>query len=136
MTIESKTVHCTCSAQKLYTFLSDFNNFTRLIPSQVEGWTVQDDTCSFKVGGFVQLTLAYAERTPYTRVAVAPAANSSTSVPFKAYVDLKDNADESTQCTVVFQVDGNPMMTAMLKPKLRTAADALAERLQYFSSGL
>ena len=46
--------------------------------------------------------------------------------------------DESS-CNVVVRAEiegGNPMMTMMLKPKLRPALDKIAEQIQYYSAGL
>ena len=137
MNAESKRVTAQCSAEKLYNFACDFRNFQRLLPPQVEGFTTDGETCSFKVGGFIQLTIQYAERNPYTRVAVAPAANSGSPVSFRLILDISPIDD--TQCHTVVRAEiegGNPMMAMMLKPKLRPALDKIAEQIQYFSAGL
>lgn len=138
MNVHSKTVRCQTSAQKLYNFLSEFNNFTHLIPSdKVQGWTTTGDTCSFSVGGFLTLKLAFADRTPYSRIVIAPATGSGSPVPFKAIVHLKDNGDDSTQVYMEFESEGgNPMIAMMLKPKLCEMGDKLMEQLQHFSIGL
>lgn len=138
MQVESKTVQCAKPPQKLYEFLSDFNNFTRLIPAdKVKGWQVNGDTCTFNVAGFMTITLEYAERTPYSRIVVAPTNNSSSPIPFKATVNLKDNGSDSTSVNMVVDGGGgNPMVSMMLKPKLREAADKLMDALQYYSTGL
>lgn len=138
MNVESRTVTCQASSQKLYDFLSDFNNFTRLIPSgQVQGWQATGDTCTFTVAGFMTITLTFAERTPYSRIVIAPAASSNSPVPLTATVNLTDNGNDSTRCNMVFDSEGgNPMMTMMLKPKLRELGDTLMDQLQYFSTGL
>ncbi|MDY5970062.1 MAG: hypothetical protein SPJ13_08645 [Bacteroidales bacterium] len=138
MQIESKTVQCAKSPQKIYEFLSDFNNFTRLIPTdKVNGWQVNGDTCTFNVGGFMSLTLEYAERTPFSRIAIAPAHNSNSPIPLKATLNLKENGPDSTNVNMVVDGGGgNPMISMMLKPKLRDAADKLMDALQYYSIGL
>lgn len=136
MTVDSKTVSCQASAEKIYNFLSDFNNFTHLIPSKVEGWSVVGNTCTFKVAGFMQLTLTYDERTPYQKIVIVPAANSGSPVPFRMNVNIVDDGANSSRVNLSFNLDGNPMMTMMLKPKLREAADKLVEQLAYFSAGL
>lgn len=138
MNVDSKTVHCQVPTRKLYDFLSDFNNFTRFIPSdQVRDWQTTGDTCSFSVGGFLTLKLGFAECTPYSRIVVAPAANSSSPMPFKAIIHLHDNGDDSTSVYAEFESEGgNPLMTMMLKPKLREMGDKLMDQLQYLSSEL
>lgn len=137
MTVESKKVTAQCSAEKLYGFACDFRNFQRLLPSQVESFETDGETCSFKVAGFMQLSLQYAERNPYTTVAISPAAGSSSPIPFRFVMNI-EAVDESS-CNVVVRAEiegGNPMMTMMLKPKLRPALDKIAEQIQYYSAGL
>ncbi|MBP5190441.1 MAG: hypothetical protein J6031_05960 [Bacteroidales bacterium] len=137
MTTESKKVTAQCSAEKLYNFACDFRNFQRMLPPQVEDFQTDGNTCSFIVGGFVQLTLQYAERNPYTTVAISPASGSSSPLPFRFVMCITPMSDN--ECDVVVRAEiegGNPMMTMMLKPKLRPALDKIAEQIQYFSTGL
>ena len=137
MVAESKKVIAQCSAEKLYNFACDFRNFQRLLPPQVEDFQAQENTCSFKVAGFMQLSLQYAERRPYSLVAIMPAAGSGSPVPFRFAMQI--NSIDDMQCDVVVRAElegGNPMMTMMLKPKLRPALDKIAEQIQYFSAGL
>lgn len=137
MNAESKKVKAQCSAEKLYNFSCDFRNFQRLLPPQVEDFQTNGNTCSFKVSGFIQLSLQYAERRPYSLVAIEPAAGSGSPVPFR-FVLLITPIDD-IQCDVVVRAEiegGNPMMTMMLKPKLRPALDKIAEQIQYYSAGL
>ena len=137
MNAESKTVIAQCSAEKLYNFSCDFRNFQRLLPPQVENFQTDGNTCSFKVSGFIQLTLQYAERQPYTTVAIAPAANSNSPIPFRFVLKINPVNDNSCEAMVCAEISGgNPMITMMLKPKLRPALDKIAEQIQYFSAGL
>lgn len=137
MTTESKKVQAQCSAEKLYNFACDFRNFQRMLPSQVEDFQTDGQTCSFKVAGFVSLTLQYAERTPYTTVAITPAHGSNSPLPFRFVMKIESQSDSSCEVFVCAEIEGgNPMMTMMLKPKLRPALDKIAEQIQYYSAGL
>ena len=137
MNAESKKVIAQCSAEKLYDFACDFRNFQRVLHPQVEEFQTDGATCSFKVGGFVQLSLQYAERSPYTTVAISPAAGSNSPLPFRIVLRLTPVDDTSCEAVVAAEIEGgNPMMTMMIKPKLRPALDKIAEQIQYYSSGL
>ena len=137
MTVESKKVVAQCSAERLYNFACDFSNFQKMLPSQVQGFKVEGDTCSFQVAGFMQLTLQYAERSPYHTVAIAPAHGSNSPLPFRLVMNIDEQ--DSNSCSVVLRAEvegGNPMVTMMIKPKLRPALDKIAEQIQYYSAGL
>ncbi|MBQ2530137.1 MAG: hypothetical protein II547_07775 [Treponema sp.] len=136
MTVESKSVVAQCPQEKLYDFLSDFNNIAPLAPAgAIEQCTA--DSCTVKVGGFIQLTITCLERVPYSRIVVGPAANSSSPVPFRMEVGLQPEGVDATRVGITVNIDGgNPMMTMMLKPKLKDAVDMMADKLQYFASGI
>ncbi len=137
MNAESKRVTAQCSAEKLYGFACDFHNFQRLLPPQVEDFETDGNTCSFKVAGFMQLTLQYAERTPYSLVAVAPASGSGSPIPFRLSLVITPGSETSCEVTVRADIEGgNPMMAIMIKPKLKPALDKIAEQVQYFSAGI
>lgn len=137
MITESKRVQASCSAERLYNLACDFKNFQRFLPPQVEEFQTDGETCSFKVAGFIQLTLQYAERSPYHTVAIAPAQGSNSPLPFRLALAISSGDD--TSCSVVVRAEiegGNPMMTMMIKPKLRPALDKIAEQIQYYSNGI
>ena len=134
MTIESKQVVAQTTPEKMYDFLGDFNNLSRMLPTgQMQQCTA--DRCTISVGGFMQLTLVYLERTPFSRIVLGPAADASTPMPAKISFQLQPEGVGQTRVRLVFDIEGtNPMMNMMLKPKLREAADKMAEQLQYFGS--
>lgn len=138
MTIESKTVTCQTTPEKLFEFLSDFNNVSRMTPNgQQLDIKTTCDTCTLNVAGFMSITLTYVERVPYSRIVIAPAANSNSPMPFKVAIMFLPNADGSTKCSMMANSEGgNPMMNMMLKPKVREGMDKLLDQLQYFSMGL
>ncbi|MBR4804590.1 MAG: SRPBCC family protein [Bacteroidales bacterium] len=131
MTIESKKTLINASAEKIYAFVSDFNNFSSMMPPQVEGWQTDGNTCSFKVSGFMQITLEMVERTPFSKVVVAPAAGSSSPMPFKMVIEMKEK-DAATDTRIAFDIDANPMMVMMIKGKAKDALDMMADRLKYY----
>ena len=131
MTIESKKTAINAPAEKIFNFVSDFNNFSNMMPPQVEGWQTDGNTCSFKVSGFMQISLEMVERTPYSKVVVAPAAGSGSPMPFKMVIDINENPSE-TITRIAFDIDANPMMVMMIKGKAKDALDMMADRLKYY----
>ena len=129
MTVESKTVEVPHSAAEVYAFASNFENYSRLIPPQVDGWQATPDTCSFRVGGFVQLTLRIEERRPYSLVSIAP--DGTSAVPLHINLEIGEKGSSSDVLLHVDVEGGNPMITMMLKPKLKEAVDKIVDQLRY-----
>ena len=49
--IESQQVAVNKSAEEIYNFISNFNNFNQLMPSSVQDLETTEDTCSFSIKG-------------------------------------------------------------------------------------
>ncbi|MBP5758320.1 MAG: SRPBCC family protein [Bacteroidales bacterium] len=118
-------------AEKIFNFVSDFNNFGNMMPPQVEGWQTDGNTCSFKISGFMQITLEMVERIPFSKVVVAPAADSGSPMPFKMTIEMNEKGAE-TDTRIAFVIDANPMMLMMIKGKAKDALDLMADRLKYY----
>ena len=131
MTIESKKTIINAPAEKIFNFVSDFNNFGNMMPPQVEGWQTDGRTCSFKISGFMQITLEMVERTPFSKVVVAPASDSGSPMPFKMNIEM-DEKNGGTDTRISFVIDANPMMLMMIKGKAKDALDLMADRLKYY----
>ena len=131
MTIESKKTMINAPAEKIFNFVSDFNNFGNMMPPQVEGWQTDGNTCSFKISGFMQITLEMVERIPFSKVVVAPAADSGSPMPFKMTIVMNEKGAE-TDTRIAFVIDANPMMLMMIKGKAKDALDLMADRLKYY----
>ena len=131
MTIESKKTLINAPSERIFNFVSDFNNFGNMMPPQVEGWQTDGNTCSFKISGFMQITLEMVERTPFSKVIVAPAADSGSPMPFKMVIDMKEK-ESQTETRIAFDIDANPMMVMMIKGKAKDALDLMADRLKYY----
>ena len=55
--IESQQVAVNKSAEELYNFISNFNNFNQLMPSTVQDLETTKDTCSFSLKGMPTIHL-------------------------------------------------------------------------------
>ncbi|MFN8166643.1 MAG: hypothetical protein U0X76_10890 [Bacteroidia bacterium] len=60
--IESETATINKSAEEVYKFLSNFNNFGKLMPEQVTNWESTEDECSFTISGMASLGMKIIEK--------------------------------------------------------------------------
>jgi hypothetical protein len=67
--IESKVGQITGSSERVYAFLSNFNNFSHLVPpDKVKNWQATEDTCHFTVDGLGNAGLRMIEKEPYSLI--------------------------------------------------------------------
>lgn len=131
MKIESKKTTINAPAEKVYAFVSDFNNFGKMLPPQVESWQTDGEKCSFKVSGFMQITLAMTEKIPCSRVVVAPDAAGSSPIPAKVIFTIDGQGTQSV-ARITVDVDAPAVALMMIKKKLQDAIDLVADQLKYF----
>ena len=131
MAIESKKTTINTSAERVYAFVSDFNNFGKMLPPQVEGWQTDGEKCSFKVSGFMQITLAMTEKVPCSKVVVAPDTAGATPMQGKIVFDISSQ-DTQSVLKIVVDVDLPAMAMMMIKKKIQSAIDMVADQLKYF----
>src|SRR5215203_661929 len=68
----------------LFNFLSNFNNFQKLMPEQVTNWESTEDTCKFTIAGMATLGMKIAEKKPNEYIKVV----KNESAPFDFTLDV------------------------------------------------
>lgn len=127
-TIESKTGKVDSSAEKIYTFLSDFTHFEHLIPQdKIENWQANEEECSFSVKGVGQFGMKIIEKEPFKLVKVA----NTPKVPFDFFlwIQLKELAENDTRIKITIKAYLNPMLKMVAKKPLQQMVDTIVDQL-------
>jgi len=117
MRIESDKSEINKPASEVFSFLSDFNNFQKLMPPQVTNWKSTADECSFTISGMASIGMKMLEKVPNTLIKIS----SNGKVPFDFTLDIHLTENSPTQTTgqLIFESDLNPMMAMMVEKPLR-----------------
>ena len=131
MTNQSKKTNINAPAEKIFVYISNFNNFGGLLPEQVEGWRSTENECFFQIKGLTEMGLLIKEKTPYSKITIVNHPDVSLPLSFTLVFDLESSASGSeTQTQVTMETDVNPMMAMMLKKPLATFVDTLVDKLK------
>ena len=68
--IESEKLIINNSQEKIYQFLSDFNNFGKLMPEQIINWQSTETTCSLTIKGMTDLSMQIREKFPFHTIMI------------------------------------------------------------------
>lgn len=128
--VESKEVEINSSAEKIFNFLSDFTNFSLLVPDKVENWKATKEKCSFKVTGLSDFGMEISKITPYSSIEIVNDKEISTPFSFTFNWDFNPINDSKTKVRSFFNLDINPMMSMMVKKPLQNFMDVLVDKLK------
>ncbi len=126
--IESDKVIINCKPEKVYNFISNFDNFTKLLPEQVENWQSTGDSCSFEVKGLATVGLRIIGKEPFSKVSM----QGEGKLPFNFTLDANILETTQQQCEVqlVINSDMSQFIALMAAKPLQNFVDLLAGKLK------
>ena len=129
--IESKVGHINQSDERIFNFLSDFNNFQNLIPpDKIKNWNSTADSCSFTVDGIGEAGLKIIEKVPNTLVKIT--SEGKTPISFNLWIQIKKTEENKSAIRIVIEPDVNQMMLMMVKGPLQSFVDMLVDQFEKF----
>jgi hypothetical protein len=128
MKIESDKVEINNSAERIFNYLSDFNNFGKLMPSQVTNWQSTTDDCSFTINGMATIGMKIYEKTPFSKISIT--SNGKVPFEFKLFIHLAETS--ATTCTgqLTFESGMNPMIRMMVEKPLGNFFNMLVQKMK------
>jgi len=126
--IESDKALIDKEQKNIFDFLSDFNNFGKLMPEQVTNWQSNADECSFTISGMANLGMKIAEKRPSDYIRVVK--NGEAPFDFTMECLMKESAPGKTEVQLALEANLNPMMKMMVAKPLTNFLNMLVEKLK------
>ncbi len=123
---ESKQHQIRRSAEQIYSIVSDFRNFTPMMEGQVEGWSADENHCSFKAKGLTA-RLSIVDKEPCKVVKIQ--GDEGTPLEFTFWFQMKEVAPYDTRIRLVLHAKLNLMMKMMIGGKMQKMLDEMAEKI-------
>lgn len=128
MKIESKKVRIDASAQQVFDYVTDLNNFKELLPQdRISEWDSREDYCSFKVQGTATIDLKIKETEAPNRIVLENGDKAPFPIVVEVFIDDQNGASEAYQKV---EAKVNPFMKMMVEKPLNNLFDYIADRLQ------
>lgn len=132
MKIESRIGKSSRSDQQIYGFVTDFNNFKRIIPeNRVSQWESSAEECSFRVDPVGKTTLRIMEKTPFSLVKIASVPDFST-YNFTIWIQLKQMNENDTRIKITIEPHVNQMLLPVIKSPLKQFVDGIVDQIETF----
>jgi len=126
MNLETPNITVQKTSEDLYNFLTDFENFEKIMPDNTETFELRENGFVFGLKGMPKIKLQLNEKIPYSTIVLGSA---SDKFPFTLTANIADNENKSV---VNFKFVGkfNPMITMMVKKPLQKFIDTLSANLE------
>jgi carbon monoxide dehydrogenase subunit G len=132
MRLESKIGSIPHSDERIYDFLTDFNNFRDLIPKdKLQDWQADETSCSFTISPLGRTGVKIIDRQPHKLIKLTSLEESSYNFVF--WVQLKAVAENDTRIKLTLDADLNSMVEMMARKPLQEFLDKLVDQLAKFS---
>ncbi len=127
MHIETPSKTITKSKEEVYNFLTDLQNFEKLMPESIDKFEILDeDTFLFALSGMPQIVLKRKEQIPHEKVVLGAA---SDKLPFTLSALIEEKNAGTSEVTLSFEGEFNAMMAMMIKGPITNFIGTLSENL-------
>ena len=118
--------------EKIFNYLSNFENFNSLIPQdKVKDFESSGDSCRFTVEGIGQVGLRIIEKDPHKLIKIS--SDEQTTFDLLLWIQIKELEPGDCRMKITTEVKLNPMMAAMVKKPLKNFVDMLIEQAEKIS---
>lgn len=124
----SERVEINMPTDEVFDFLSDFTNFSSLMPEQIKNWSATENTCSFAIEGLAELNMRIASKSKASNIHIV--ADGKNPVDYTLDIFLFDAPFNKSKAEIIFNAGLNPFIKAMASKPLQNFVDKLAQKLQ------
>ena len=115
------------SAKEVFEFLTDLQNFEKLMPENIDKFEViNEDRFLFALKGMPEIVLQRKEQYPNDKIVLGAA---SDKLPFTLTADILAVSEDECEVTLSFNGEFNAMMAMMIKSPITNFMGTLSEKL-------
>jgi carbon monoxide dehydrogenase subunit G len=130
MKIDGKETRIKANQHKIFAFLSNFNNYEKLMPEQIVNWQSSEETCSFTIKGMADIKLKFARKEQPSLLELVP--DGKSPVNFSLLVKISPDPLNEQHSTVQVHVDAdlNPMLAMFARKPFENLANTISTELK------
>lgn len=127
MNLESPTVTVKKDADSIFDFLTQVENFEKIMPDSIQKFEkISDTRFLFQLKGMPELVLDKKESTKPSQITFGAA---SDKLPFTLVADISDCDDGTSTTKLTFDGKFNAMMSMMIKSPIQNFINTLSKNI-------
>ena len=127
MKVTSQTENIQASGEKIFSLLTDFNRFGKMLPEQVKNWESSEDYCKFLIQDFVTITLKITEKINFSKIVYQM--ENDRNIPSSITSWLNDKGDYQ-EFFIEIEMDIPVIFAGMVKNPLQNFVNTLALKIK------
>ena len=124
---ESDSIIIHRKPEDVFSFLSDFRNFTPLMPEQVTNWQATEESCSFIVAGMMNVGLKITGKLPNEKIIMTGEGKLPFDIGMNA--SIKESAGNA-EVQLTIEAALNPFTAVAVQKPLAEFVNVLAHKLK------
>lgn len=127
MKIDSTRVEIKATAEKTYRLVSNFNNFGRSLPAEVQNWQSTENNCSFEISGMAKIAIEIIDKKEFESITYNLTANQPVGMTIIGKIEQVGDS-----CIASLHLDADvPMaLSMMMKKPLQNFVNVLVEKVK------
>lgn len=126
MNLESPIKEVNQSAETVYNFLMNVENFETLMPEETKFEKISDTRFLFALKGMPEIVLDLKDSTPHSEIILGAA---SSKLDFTLTIEIEELDEEESEVQLFFKGKFNTMMAMMVKSPLSKFIKTLATNM-------
>ncbi len=128
---ESRSGSITCTAEKVFPFVTNIRNFERFIPDgTIKNWQAERESCTFSVSMLGSVSLRVSQKEKFNKVVYNGDALKKND--FELVLHITDNNNAPAEVKVELNADLNPMMKMIAVKPIRQFLEMLIIEMEKF----
>jgi carbon monoxide dehydrogenase subunit G len=125
---KSHIIQLPASAEAVFHFVRDLNNFEKLMPEQVVNWQSTESDCEFDIKGMAHIRLKKEEEIPHKSVLILSGPDNPIELKIKAFIE--EEAKNSSSAHIILSANLSPILQMMASSPLQNLVNIMADRLK------
>ena len=127
MQLESPKITVQKSNQEIFDFLSNVENFGKIMPENIDKFEANEDSFIFALKGMPEIKLKLKEVVQGEKIVLGSA---SEKLPFSLTANIAEKESNSSDVQLLFEGNFNPMMAMMVKGPLQKFINTLISNIE------
>ena len=124
----SHKVDLPTSAEAVFNFLRNLNNFEKMMPEQIINWHSSENDCEFDIKGMAHISLVKSNENPASSVELVT--KPDNPIELKLRGDIESTGKDASSVVIGLSADLSPILKLMASAPLQNLVNIMADRLK------